>query len=74
MTTFALSTVTIPTPTAYDVDAPLKNVENLAYVLLQILTVAKGTDDITLTGSGNMASAIEEFGASVLALGGYDIP
>jgi hypothetical protein len=36
-----LDTIDIPTPTPYDRDDPLKQTENLSYVLLQILAAAK---------------------------------
>jgi hypothetical protein len=67
MTTFDLSTVEIPTPTAYDVDDPLKNLGDLAYVMLQILTVAKA-NSVKLGGSGDLMAMIESFSASVLAI------
>jgi hypothetical protein len=41
MENFDLSAVTIPTPAPYDEADPFKQIENLCYVILQILTVAK---------------------------------
>jgi hypothetical protein len=41
MSTFNLSAVTIPTPEPYDKKDPQKQLENLSYVLLQIISTAK---------------------------------
>ena len=67
MTTIDLSTVTVPTPAPYDADDPLKNLGDLAYVILQILTVAKA-DDVKLGGSGDLMETIEDFATAVLAI------
>jgi len=71
MTTFDLGTVTIPAAAEYDEAAPQKNLENLAYVLLQIISIAKAAD-VKLGGSGNLMETIESFSASVLAAAGYE--
>lgn len=65
--TFDLSTVDIPTATAYDAEAPLKNLETLAYVLLQVLNRAQ-TAGLKFSGSGDLKESIESFGLSVLAI------
>ena len=67
MTTIDLSTVTVPTPAPYDADDPLKNLGDLAYVILQILTVAKAAD-VKLGGSGDLMETIESMSASILTL------
>ena len=67
MTTIDLSTVTVPTPAPYDADDPLKNLGDLAYVILQILTVAKAAD-VKLGGSGDLMETIEDFSTAVLAI------
>lgn len=69
--TFDLSTVDIPTATSYDADAPLKNLETLAYVLLQILNRAQ-TAGVKFSGSGDLKDTIESFSASVLEAAGYE--
>jgi NTP pyrophosphatase (non-canonical NTP hydrolase) len=71
MTTIDLSTVTIPAADEYDEAAPQKNLENLAYVLLQVLTIAK-TAGIKLSGTGDLMLTIESFSASVLAAADYE--
>lgn len=69
MVTFDLSAVVIPTPTAYDADDPFKNLADLAYVLMQILTVAKAAD-VKLGGTGDLMETIESFSGSVLLAAG----
>lgn len=41
MSTFNLTAVTIPTPQPYDDKDPQRQIENLSYVVLQILSQAK---------------------------------
>jgi hypothetical protein len=67
MITIDLSTITIPTPAAYTEDDPLKNLGDLAYVILQILTVAKAAG-VKLGGTGDLMTTIESFSASVLTI------
>jgi hypothetical protein len=43
MSTFNLSAVTIPTPQPYDDKEPTQQLENLSYVLLQIIEQAKAS-------------------------------
>lgn len=69
MTTIDLSTVTIPAADEYDEAAPQKNLENLAYVLLQVLTIAK-TADVKFGGTGDLMETIESFSGSVLLAAG----
>lgn len=71
MTTIDLSTVTIPTPAAYSDDDPLKNLADIAYVVIQILTLAKAAG-VKLGGSGDLAEAIQSFSASVLTASNYE--
>ena len=70
MTTIDLSTITIPEAAEYDPGFPFKNLEGAAYVLLQVLTVAKAAG-IKLGGSGDLMNAIESFSGSVLTASGY---
>ena len=58
MATINFAGLTIPTPAAYNADAPLQQLETLAYVLLQGLALAKANgvvyDDqalVTLNGT-----------------------
>lgn len=71
MTIIDLDTIRIPLPEEYDRAAPLRNIENAAYVFLQILTVAK-TAGVKLGGSGDLMNAIESFSGSVLTASGYE--
>ena len=67
METINLDDVTIPTPAAYAADNPAMQMENLCYVILQILTSMKAAG-ITFTASGEVAAAITDFSSSVLAV------
>jgi hypothetical protein len=69
---FKLSSVTIPTATEYSADEPFKNLENLAYVFLQIAALAAADDDFTITGNGELEKSIYSFSASVLAAAGMN--
>lgn len=42
---FALTAITIPTPAPYNDDAPFQQLENLAYVLLQIIQAGKTANE-----------------------------
>lgn len=71
MVTIDLSTITIPTPAAYDPEYPFKNLEGAAYVFLQILTVAQAAN-VQLGGMGDLGKAIESFSGSVLTASGFE--
>jgi len=42
MAEFTLSAITIPTPVPYDEKDPTRQIENLAYVLLQVVQTVQG--------------------------------
>ena len=69
MATLDLSTITIPTPEAFDEDNPTQEMENLCYVILQVLAKAKSQgivfDDQQFP---DLISAIYDFSSSVLAI------
>lgn len=62
MQTIDFSTITVPTPAAYDSANPHQQRENLCYVLLQILAQCSGTMDIDLAEQiGGLAVTGETF-------------
>ena len=71
MTTITLTDITIPVPAAYSADDPLKNIGDLCYVALQILTVAKAAS-VKVGFTGDLMETIESFSASVLEIADMD--
>lgn len=74
MSTFNLSSVTIPTPQPYDDKEPTRQLENLSYVLLQMFDQAKQAgftfNDATVDVSG-IEQAVQDlkYNGQVIDLG-----
>jgi hypothetical protein len=71
----ALTTITIPTPEPYSKNDATRNQENLAYVQLQILSVAKTNGEAVAVNLTDVVQAVQDlqFNGQILDFGNLQI-
>lgn len=60
MAEFNLTQVTVPTPQPYDANDPTRQVENLCYVALQLLALAKDAEFVVRDNLAGVETKLDE--------------